>query len=87
MAKFNLEFSSDSFKEYLYWQKNDRKTFKKINKLLTEVMRNPFEGEGKPEQLQSNLSGMWSRRINKQDRLVYIVLKGRIQIVQMRYHY
>ncbi len=73
--------------DYLYWQTQDKKTLKKINKLIKEAQRNPYEGIGKPEPLGENLSGFWSRRINEQDRLVYDVTEDGIRIIACKGHY
>jgi toxin YoeB len=83
----NLQFSSRSWDEYLYWQQVDKKTFKRIHELLKDVSRSPYQGIGKPEQLQHALSGYWSRRINDEHRLVYRVEGEIILIAQLRYHY
>lgn len=72
---------------YLEWQTNDRQTLKKINALLKEILRDPFQGSGKPEPLKGNLSQCWSRRINEKDRLVYIVAEDEIQVIQCKGHY
>ena len=75
--------------DYLYWQHTDKRTVKRINELLRDAMRNPFEGMGKPEPLRFDLAGCWSRRINQEDRLVYKVderSEGLI-VLQCRYHY
>ncbi|MCW3109691.1 MAG: Txe/YoeB family addiction module toxin [Segetibacter sp.] len=82
-----IVFMSDAWEDYLYWQQNDRSTLKKINGLIKESMRTPFEGTGKPEALKENLKGFWSRRINLEHRLVYKVEDDAIYIVQCRYHY
>ena len=66
-------FNKDSWEEYLYWQKTDRRILKKINELLREISRHPFEGMGKPEALKHDLAGLWSRRIDQEHRLVYQV--------------
>lgn len=80
-------FMSDAWDDYLYWQQNDKSTLKKINALIKESMRTPFEGTGKPEALKENLKGFWSRRINLEHRLVYRVEEDAIYILQCRYHY
>ena len=83
----NLIFSSKAWDEYLYWQKTDKKILKRINTIIKDIQRSPFEGIGKPEPLKHNLSGYWSRRINDQHRLIYKVEKDGIKIAQLKYHY
>ena len=83
----SITFAEDAWEEYLEWQIQDKKTLKKINTLLKEVQRTPFEGTGKPEPLKGNLEGKWSRRINDKDRLVYEVLDGTIIVQQCKGHY
>jgi toxin YoeB len=84
----NISFTPQAFTEYQEWQIQDRKIASKINKLINEVMRNPYEGSGKPEALKHNLKGYWSRRIDNRHRLVYFVEKdGSITIIQCREHY
>lgn len=87
MSKFNLEFSHQAWQEYVAWQSEDKKTLKRINKLIDAILRDPFEGIGKPEPLKFGLSGAWSRRIDDTNRLIYIVTVDKIQIVQVKYHY
>ncbi|MCK9403669.1 MAG: Txe/YoeB family addiction module toxin [Chitinophagaceae bacterium] len=82
-----IVFMSDAWEDYLHWQQNDKSTLKKINALIKEAMRTPFEGTGKPEALKENLKGFWSRRINLEHRLVYKVDEDAIYILQCRYHY
>ncbi|RGF41894.1 Txe/YoeB family addiction module toxin [Ruminococcus sp. AF42-10] len=83
----NISFADDAWLEYLYWQKQDKKTLKKINALLKEIQRSPFDGAGKPEPLKNDKSGLWSRRINDKDRLVYSVNKDFIIVYQCKGHY
>ena len=80
-------FLSTGWEDYLFWQQYDRKTLKKINELIKETMRTPFEGTGKPEPLKHDLSVWWSRRINLEHRLVYRVEDDSLFILQCRYHY
>ena len=80
-------FSSQAWEDYLHWQQTDRKLIKRINNLIKEVVRTPFEGTGKPEPLRHALGGYWSRRINDEHRLVYKVEGDSILIAQARYHY
>lgn len=87
MTSRNIEWTDDAWKEYLYWQNQDKKTLKRINLLIRECQRPPFNGTGKPEALKANLSGFWSRRIDEKHRLVYEVSDSRISIVQCRFHY
>ena len=82
-----LSWTDDAWDDYLYWQTQDKKTLKRINKLINDVKRSPFEGIGKPEPLKENLSGFWSRRIDDTNRLVYIVDDQAITIISCRYHY
>ncbi len=82
-----LAWTSESWKDYLYWQSQDRKTLKRINRLIRDTQRTPFEGIGKPEPLRENLSGLWSRRIDDSNRLVYAVDKNKLTIISCRYHY
>jgi len=82
-----LSFSDDAWDDYLYWQQQDKKILKKINRLIKEIERNPFEGIGEPEPLKYNWSGYWSRRITIEHRLVYKVLDEQVLIAQCRYHY
>ena len=83
----HLAFVSTGWADYLFWQSQDRKTLKRINQLLREIVRDPFDGIGKPEQLRENLSGYWSRRIDERNRIVYTVRDDMILIVSCRYHY
>ena len=82
-----LIFSDHAWEDYLYRQKTDKKTLLRINKLIKEIKRNPFEGVGKPEPLKHALSGYWSRRINDEHRMVYKASADSILIAQLRYHY
>lgn len=82
-----LSWTDEAWKDYLYWQTQDKKTLKRINKLIDETKRIPFEGIGKPEPLKANLSGYWSRRIDDKNRLVYSVEDDSIIILSCRYHY
>ncbi len=86
-----LIFSSQSWSDYLFWQDNDEKILARINELIKDAMRNPFQGLGKPEPLRNDLAGWWSRRINEEHRLVYRVTgKGArqaLEIAACRFHY
>ena len=82
-----LIFSENAWEDYLFWQRTDKKILQRINTLLKEIKRNPFEGIGKPEPLKQALSGYWSRRINEEHRIVYKVASNAIYIAQLRYHY
>ncbi|MFP4147757.1 MAG: Txe/YoeB family addiction module toxin [Halorhodospira sp.] len=82
-----LIFSENAWEDYLYWQKNDKATLRRINKLIQETQRAPFEGLGKPEPLKHGLAGYWSRRIDEEHRMVYKVGDDGLLIAQLRYHY
>lgn len=82
-----VQFSSRGWEDYLYWQQYDKRILKKINDLLKDISRNPYEGVGKPEPLKHALSGFWSRRITDEHRLVYRVEDEVIKVAQARYHY
>lgn len=86
-----LTFWPTAWEDYLYWQAEDAKMLDRVNALIKECSRDPFRGTGKPEPLSGNLAGWWSRRINREHRLVYRVTgKGNAQaleVAQCRYHY
>jgi len=83
----NIQFSSRGFEDYVYWQNFDKRILKKVNDLLGDISRNPYEGIGKPEPLKHVLSGFWSRRITNEHRLVYRVEGNVSKVSQVRYHY
>lgn len=83
----NIQFSARAWEDYLYWQQWNKKILKKLNELLKDISRSPYEGIGKPEPLKHALSGFWSRRITDEHRLVYRVEGKTIQVAQARYHY
>jgi len=83
----NLGWTQEAWADYIYWQGQDKKTLIRINKLITDVMRSPFEGIGKPEALKQHLSGFWSRRIDESHRLVYAVSDSHVTMISCRYHY
>lgn len=87
MSSRLLSWTDEAWNSYVYWQTQDKKTLKRINKLITDVRRSPFEGIGKPEALKENLTGFWSRRIDDTNRLVYAVDDAAITIISCRYHY
>lgn len=82
-----VSWSSDAWDDYLHWQQHDMRIVEEINGLIEEIARDPFRGTGKPEPLRGDLTGFWSRRITKVDRLVYIVQEGIVYVMQCRYHY
>ena len=82
-----LIFAEEAWEDYLEWQRQDRKMLERINKLIREIQRHPFEGIGKPEPLKHALAGFWSRRINDEHRIVYKVEGDALLIAQLRYHY
>lgn len=82
-----LAWSDEAWSDYLYWQGQDRKTLKRINRLIEATLREPFAGIGKPEALKENLTGFWSRRIDTTNRLVYAVDDDFLTIISCRYHY
>ena len=82
-----LVWTTNAWEDYLYWQGNDKKTLKRVNQLLRDTLRDPFDGIGKPEPLKYGVEGAWSRRITQEHRLVYMVAGGDLVILQARYHY
>jgi toxin YoeB len=82
-----LIWAETAWEDYLYWQQTDKKLLQRINTLIKEVSRHPFEGIGDPEPLKHTWTGYWSRRINREHRLVYKVADDAILIAQCRYHY
>ena len=87
MMTRKLAWTDAAWADYLYWQGQDKKTLKRINTLIADTKRAPFEGIGKPEPLRENLSGFWSRRIDESNRLVYAVDDQHLTIIACRYHY
>jgi|TARA_R110002124_G_scaffold111348_2_gene265061 toxin YoeB len=82
-----LIFAENAWEDYLYWQKTDKKTLKRINLLIRDITREPFEGIGKPEPLKHALAGYWSRRISDEHRIVYKIHQDSLLVVQLRFHY
>ncbi|NEN22293.1 Txe/YoeB family addiction module toxin [Cryomorpha ignava] len=80
-------FVDESWEDYLYWQKVDKKVVKRINALIKDISRQPYEGIGKPEPLKHNYRGYWSRRIDEEHRLIYQVNEDEIHIIKCRFHY
>ena len=82
-----ISFSENGWEDYLFWQTQDKKTLRRINQLLQDILRNGYDGIGKPEPLRENLNGFWSRRIDAMNRLVYRISGDVIEVVSCRYHY
>jgi len=82
-----LIFADHAWEDYLHWQNTDKKMVKRINSLIKEIQRSPFDGIGKPEPLKHALSGYWSRRINDEHRIIYKVDSDSVYIAQLRFHY
>lgn len=82
-----IQWDFDAWEDYLYWQTHDKKILKRINQLVKDISRNPFEGIGKPEPLKENLAGLWSRRIDGEHRIVYAVEDNTVLIFSCRGHY
>lgn len=82
-----LLWTEDAWDDYLYWQGQDRKTLRRINKLIADTMRHPMEGIGKPEPLKWGLQGAWSRRIDTTNRLIYTVIDDAVYILSVKDHY
>ncbi len=87
LAPRRLAWTLAAWEEYLHWQATDKAICKRINMLLKDVLRTPFEGRGKPEPLRFDLAGCWSRRITAEHRLVYLVEGDVVTVLQCRYHY
>ncbi|MXS73811.1 toxin RelK [Microbacterium sp. CSI-V] len=88
MSHLSLAWTAEGWEDYLYWQTQDRKTLRRINLLIADILRDdPFEGMGKPEPLKHALAGAWSRRIDEANRLVYITDDAHVTVLQARYHY
>jgi toxin YoeB len=83
----NIAFTEKAWNDFIEWSKTDRKIFEKISTLIEETSRTPFKGIGKPEPLQHQLKGYWSRRITEEHRLVYKVNEQDVQIISCKYHY
>ena len=82
-----ITFSPNSWEDYLSWQSEDKKILKKINSLLKDIQRTSYQGLGKPEPLKYDLAGLWSRRIDREHRLVYQVIRDELFVYSCRYHY
>jgi toxin YoeB len=83
----NKNFTDEAWSDYQYWIENDRKQLKRINLLIKDIDRNPYDGIGKPEPLKANLQGYWSRRIDEEHRIVYAVEEKQIVYISFRFHY
>jgi toxin YoeB len=82
-----VSFSDQGWQDYLYWQDTDRRMLRRVNELIKDIKRSPFQGIGKPEPLRHQLAGFWSRRIDEEHRLVYWVTESSVEIAGCRYHY
>lgn len=82
-----IQWDFDAWEDYLYWQRQNKQTLKRINQLVKDICRNPFEGIGKPEPLKGNLTGFWSRRVDEEHRLVYAVEESTVVVISCRGHY
>ncbi|HEL1766956.1 TPA: Txe/YoeB family addiction module toxin [Streptococcus suis] len=82
-----IHFTEDAWEDYLYWQGQDKKTLKRINKIIKDMQRHPFEGIAKPEPLKYDYQGAWSRRIDAENRLIYMVEADQLYILSLRDHY
>lgn len=82
-----LAFDPNGWEDYVSWETQDRKTLKRVNLLIADILRDPFEGIGKPEPLRHDLTGAWSRRIDSVNRLVYFVTDDHVVVLQARAHY
>lgn len=82
-----IQWDFDAWEDYLYWQEKNKKILKRVNQLVKDISRHPFDGIGKPEPLKENLSGFWSRRIDEEHRLVYVVDDGIVSIISCKGHY
>lgn len=82
-----LVFTTNGWEDYLHWHSADRQVLRRVNRLLEDCLRDPFDGIGKPEQLRHALAGAWSRRISEEHRLVYLVDGDDLVVLQVRYHY
>ncbi len=82
-----ITWTLESWEDYLFWQKTDKKILKRIHELLKSISRTPFEGIGNPEPLKYSLQGKWSRRIDREHRLVYSIEEDNLLIISCRYHY
>lgn len=82
-----LGFTPHGWEDYQHWVQTDRSTLRRVNRLIDDVLRDPFAGLGKPEQLRHALAGAWSRRLTDEHRLVYLVDGEDVVILQVRYHY
>jgi toxin YoeB len=83
----NLRFTPDGWDDYLFWDARDKAVMRRLNRLLEETLRTPFEGLGKPEQLRHQLAGCWSRRLTEEHRLVYRITADAVMVLMARYHY
>ena len=82
-----LIFAEKAWEDYQYWQKTDKKMLNRINALIKDIKRDPFDGIGKPEPLKHALAGYWSRRTNDEHRIVYKIYQESLLVAQLRYHY
>jgi toxin YoeB len=82
-----ISFEQQGWEDYLFWQQTDKTKIKRINQLIRDIQRDPFDGVGKPEPLRHELTGLWSRRIDDEHRLIYSVSGKKVIIAQCRYHY
>ena len=83
----NKKFTDEAWMDYQYWVENDKKQLKRVNQLIKDIDRNPFDGIGKPVSLKANLHGYWSRRIDSEHRIVYTIEKNEIVFISFRFHY
>ena len=83
----NKKFTDEAWADYQYWIDNDKKQLKRINQLIKDIDRSPYDGIGKPEPLKANLQGYWSRRIDSEHRIIYTVEKTQIVYISFRFHY
>jgi toxin YoeB len=85
--QLELHFTPGGWEDYQWWVANDRRTLKKLNRLITDTLRTPYSGIGKPEQLKHSLAGAWSRHITGEHRFVYLPLDTKLSVLQAKYHY
>ena len=82
-----LVWQTNAWEDYCHWQKQDKKILERVNELIKDCLRSPYEGIGKPEPLKGNYAGCWSRRITQEHRLIYKINERRLHILQCRYQY